>query len=117
MDAAKRILSKLFWKDAFEKLLSHIDKHVSPQDRETWSEYRRVWFNVLQLQREAPRVTKETIDSSAPYEVDESSSKDLDYDSIYVQAQRKDLSDEDKWNILLHTLTLQEFEKDRKQSE
>ena len=108
MEAAKKVLAKLFFKDAFEKLLDHIDMHVSQEDQQTWHEYRRTWFNIVRLQREVPRSTIENINQSCAYEVDESKSKALDYESIYIQAQRKDLTDEEKWNILLHNLTVQE---------
>lgn len=61
-----------------------------------------VWVNIANLQRATKTVdTISTIVSNEAYEVDEGTSKDLDYDSIYIQAQRKDLSDEEKWNVLL----------------
>ena len=103
MDEQKRRITQLFWKDAFNKLMQHIDRYVSEEDENTWKEYKRVWFNIARLKRETPREESESIITSAhPYAVDEGTSKDLDYESVYVQAQRKDLSDEEKWNLLLN---------------
>ena len=99
-DIKKHKVAQLFIADALNKISKALFACV---DENNPQEYRRVWFNIARLQRETPRAESESvITSPQPYEVDEGTSKDLDYESIYVQAQRKDLSDEEKWNLLLN---------------
>ncbi len=102
-DIQKHQVAQAFIADALEKISKALFACVDENNPETWKEYRRVWFNLARLQRETPREESESvIESAQPYEVDEGTSKDLDYESVYVQAQRKDLSDEEKWNLLLN---------------
>lgn len=99
MDAQRHVISLMLLNDAFERLT---DTLATKEDEENYR-LTYTWINIANLQRSTKKTyTQSIISSEAPYVVDEGTSKDLDYDSIYIQAQRKDLSDEDKWNILLH---------------
>ncbi len=96
MDERKEEITLALMKDAFEKLSVVVSS--DPED----DDLRFTWINIANLQRSTKKSsTQSIISSEAPYIVDEGTSKELDYDSIYIQAQRKDLSDEEKWNILL----------------
>lgn len=97
-DAQKHTIASLLLEDSFDRIVDMFgSKGVSES-----SLLRYKWINIANLQRAVTtREIESTIVSEVPYEVDEETSKPLDYDSIYVQAQRKDLSDEDKWSILL----------------
>lgn len=105
MDAQKNQVVSLLLSDALERLK---DTLATKEDEEN---YRLVytWVNIANLQRATQKSDRiSTIVSNEPYSVDEGTSKPLDYESIYVQAQRKDLSDEEKWNILLGNIVHKE---------
>ncbi len=97
-DAQKHTITSLLLEDSFDRI---VDMFGSQVDSES-SLLRYKWINIANLQRATTKKEREdSIVSEEPYLVDEDTSKPLDYNSIYVQAQRKDLSDEDKWSILL----------------
>jgi hypothetical protein len=106
MDRNKHNATTALLKDALEKLIntsyaetSNIRSGPTLEGLLTF-----VWINIANLQRATKKQDQvSTIVSTESYSVDEGSSKDLDYDSIYIQAQRKDLSDEEKWDILLRS--------------
>jgi hypothetical protein len=103
IDTQKHEIAATLISDALERIGATLLSCVDKDNPETWKEYRRVWGNLANLQRATKKeYSISTISSAEPYEVDEGTSKDLDYDSVYVQAQRKDLSDEQKWNLLLN---------------
>ncbi len=98
-EEGKREVTSILLEDAFDRMMDTITFSEGTEE----SRLRYVWINIANLQRATQKgQVISTIVSSESYSVDEGSSKDLDYESIYIQAQRKDLSDEEKWNILLH---------------
>lgn len=99
-DKMKHKLAVMLMKDAYKKLMKDIDKKRSSGN----------WIaNVARFNRTTPQEESTSqIVSGESYEIDEGSSKDLDYDSIYIKAQRKGLSDEEKWNILLADVVIRE---------
>lgn len=98
MDLQKNLVVSILLSDALERLK---DTLATPEDEES-NRLRNTWINIANLQRATQKIDRtSTIVSNEAYSVDEGTSKPLDYESIYIQAQRKDLSDEDKWNILL----------------
>jgi len=111
-------VAHMFLSDAFSKFLADIPAYDARPETERCASMRKTWFNISIIPRATPRkyATSE-ITSAAAYEVDEGTSKPLDLESIYLQAQRKDLSDEEKWSILLANIEVRDEEKDRKDVE
>lgn len=98
MDIQKNQIVSMLLGDALDRIG---DTLATKEDEENYR-LTHTWINIANLQRATQKSsTISDIVSTDAYEVDEGSSKDLDYDSIYIQAQRKDLSDEEKWNVLL----------------
>lgn len=100
MDERKSEVSLILLQDALQRLSDALP------DQEHEDEYRyhftSIWINIANLQRFSSKQDRiSAITSEQPYEVDEGTSKPLDLESIYLQAQRKDLSDEEKWSLLL----------------
>lgn len=99
LDIQKHYVAYLLLYDAFSRLGKQLKK---PNRVPKSDDFRTIWFNVANMHRYTSRdATTDTVVSDVAYEVDEDTSKALDLESIYVKVQRKDLSDEDKWNLLL----------------
>jgi hypothetical protein len=107
MDALKKKICVLFLNDVFKKLVrSLVRKDVVDEDGDVYQNvYNEVWANILNMNYYGDKAyTTSTVISEEEYEVDEGTSKDLDYDSIYVKLQKKGLSDEEKWSLLLNDI-------------
>ena len=104
MDMQKNQIVSLLLDDALERLK---DTLATKEDEDNYR-LMYTWINIANLQRATQKIDRiSTIVSTEAYSVDESTSKDLDYESIYIQAQRKDLSDEEKWDVLLRGIMAQ----------
>lgn len=107
-DDQKHQVTTIFLDDALDKLVALLGNSNPEEDYEL----RHTWINIANLQRSTEKCDTVSEIVSQEYDVvDESTSKELDYNSIYIQAQRKDLSDDDKWNLLLNFITVQDGQK------
>ena len=89
LDKEKKEITKILLRDAFRKFLLNKDM-------------RTVWFNISLLQRMTRcEFTTATIVSEEYEAPDEGTSRPLNTESIYAQLERKDLSDEEKWYLIL----------------
>lgn len=98
MDIQKSRVVLLLMQNALIDTITSLRTGTVPTDRE----YRRIWGTIASFQREYSKESTTSTISSSPYEIEDiSTSKDLNYDSIYVKAQNRSLTDDDVIRLFL----------------
>ena len=106
MDGKKGQVCLVLLQDAMERL----GDTLGTEEGDDNHRLSYTWINIANLQRATRKQDRvSTITSDESYEVDEGTSKPLDLESIYLQAQRKDLSDEEKWSLLLGNVVVEKL--------